>query len=188
MTFLFMRHGETHANTQGILGGAPCTSDLTEKGRAQALAAAQTLKSRPPALLLVSPAPRTRQTAEIVRAHLGLPHDVVIEEPGILERHYGSWEGKPFLDFKEQFLKGETGEGGESLDIFRARIIAALDRLGNLRRTDVLAVSHGMVWQTLHDIHATPAPWIGNADVYHVTRAPFAATGVHVVNPVRPVD
>lgn len=168
MQFLFMRHGQTVANISGLLSGGTCTSPLTDAGREQIRLAAETLAAFPPSLIAHSGALRARQTAEIVQERLKLPGGL-IEEPGMLERHFGAWESLPFESVKTRFLAGEMGEGGESLELFHARVRGALERLA-LLQGNVLVISHGMVWQALHDLHGQSAvPWIGNGDVYRVT-------------------
>ena len=175
MKFLFMRHGETLANTKGLLSGAECTSRLTHLGRKQVELAAHALfvNAMPPDVVLLSPALRARQTAEIIKETLRLPDHVFMEEPGLLERHFGAWEGEAFEGLKVRLSAGETGEGGGSLAAFRKRVQGVADRLADMQGREVLAISHGMVWQALHDLHGKPdAPWIGNADVYGVTLDP----------------
>lgn len=181
MQFLFMRHGQTFANIAGLLSGAPCISPLTDAGREQIRLAAETLATSPPTLIAHSGAVRARQTAEIVQARLKLPA-ALIEEAGMLERHFGAWEGLPFDSVKTRFIAGEMGEGGESRDVFNARVKSALERLSTLQGT-VLMVSHGMVWQALHDLHGqTEVPWIHNGDVYRVTLdgAQLASQAIHL--------
>lgn len=168
MQFLFMRHGQTEANIAGLLSGGSCTSPLTNAGREQIRLAAETLAASPPSLIAHSGAVRARQTAEILQARLKLPA-AFIEEPGMLERHFGAWEGLPFDSVKIRFLAGEMGEGGETPEVFHARVKGALERFSALQG-NVLVVSHGMVWHALHDLHGqSSVPWIGNGDVYRVT-------------------
>lgn len=182
MKFLFMRHGETLANTKGLLSGALCTSRLTQLGRRQVERAAHALfvNATPPDVVLLSPALRARQTAEIIRNHLRLPEHVFMEEPGLLERHFGCWESTPFETVKEQLLSGEIGEGGESMADFKKRVAAVAERIADMQGREVLAISHGMVWQTLHELHNAQTPWIGNADVYRVTLEPPAISSEHL--------
>lgn len=178
MTFLFIRHGQTEANANGLLSGAGCRTRLTALGREQARRAALALAAQPPARVIHSGAPRAVETAAIIVEQLRLPETVVRAEPLLLEYDFGSWDTRPYLPLKEQLAAGETGEGGETPAAFRARIARAAARVAALAAEDgglLLAVSHGMVWQALHDIHGTAdVPWIGNCDIHRVTLMPGA--------------
>ncbi len=68
----FVRHGETFLNAKGIRQGVE--GPLTEKGREQALITAKKFpkgKGRPE-VMIVSPFQRTRETADIIAAYLGI--------------------------------------------------------------------------------------------------------------------
>lgn len=175
MNFLFMRHGETTANKKGLCSGASCTSKLTDAGRQQILDAAHGLfvKGVRPDVILFSPTVRARQSAELLRDQLRLQEHVFMEEEGLKERDYGAWEGVPFLEVRDRLLSGAIGEGGEPLPAFHARLESLVQRLGDMQGHEVLVISHGYVWQGLHDIHlATEEPWINNAEIYRVTIDP----------------
>ena len=71
-----LRHGETAWNTERRMQGTK-NSDLTERGRAQALAMGRTLKAElaaraRPTIFLRSPLGRARETSEIIGRELGL--------------------------------------------------------------------------------------------------------------------
>ena len=68
----FVRHGETENNALGIRQGSE--GSLTDRGRAQALATAKRFpkeKGRPQ-IIIASPWKRTKETAQIIAAELGL--------------------------------------------------------------------------------------------------------------------
>lgn len=75
---VFCRHGETESNVGGWLAGSRDVS-LTERGRAQARAAAAALAAQgsPVVAIYSSPQRRARETANVIGAALGLPVAVV---------------------------------------------------------------------------------------------------------------
>ena len=92
-----LRHGETAWNTERRMQGTK-NSDLTERGRAQALAMGRALKAelaREPGstVFLRSPLGRVRETSEIVGRELGLDPSQWRDDPRLAELGYGEWEG-----------------------------------------------------------------------------------------------
>ena len=85
---ILVRHGESVANAQGLLLGRT-DAELTETGRAQALAA-RALVDGPVAEVRSSPLRRARDTAALLA--LGPP--IAVEEQWI-EVDYGEFEGQP---------------------------------------------------------------------------------------------
>ncbi|MCZ9341413.1 histidine phosphatase family protein, partial [Streptomyces sp. TRM76130] len=151
-TFVLLRHGETPLTPQkrfsGSGGSDPSLSDV---GREQAERAAAALARRGTVQAVVtSPLARTRQTAAIVAARLGL--DVSVEE-GLRETDFGAWEGLTFAEVRERWPDdlnawltspdAEPTGGGESFAATGARIAATRDKLvaAHAGRT-VLLVSH----------------------------------------------
>jgi len=92
-----LRHGETAWNTERRMQGTR-NSDLTERGRAQAVAMGRSLKAElarepGPTIFLRSPLGRTRETSLIVGRELGLDPAEWREDPRLAELGYGDWEG-----------------------------------------------------------------------------------------------
>jgi probable phosphoglycerate mutase len=110
-TLFFIRHGETDWNRLGRLQGQTETP-LNARGRAQAKAAARHLRAvlaaegRPDALagmpFHVSPMLRTRETASILRAELGLDPDGYGTDDRLKEVAFGDWEGRTWADLRER--------------------------------------------------------------------------------------
>ncbi|MEP2531183.1 histidine phosphatase family protein [Shimia sp.] len=103
--YLF-RHGETEWNTQGRRQGH-LDSPLTERGRVQAVENAKRLQQHRPnceqIAVFSSTLGRAKQTASIMIKELGLPADVVINEPRLMECSFGSWEGLTTTEIKERY-------------------------------------------------------------------------------------
>lgn len=85
---LFIRHGRTHANAQGILAGRSDTA-LDDAGRDQARDLGQRLRDVPVDLIVTSPQLRARQTAELA-SDGRLAIDV---DEAFAECDYGTWSG-----------------------------------------------------------------------------------------------
>ncbi|AQS69854.1 bifunctional RNase H/acid phosphatase [Streptomyces pactum] len=151
-TFVLLRHGETPLTPQKRFSGSGGSDpSLSAVGREQAERAAASLARRGTIQAVVaSPLARTRETAGIVAARLGLP--VTVEE-GLRETDFGAWEGLTFGEARERYpddldawLSSPDAEptgGGESFAATGARVAATRDRLvaAYAGRT-VLLVSH----------------------------------------------
>ncbi|MFI1535796.1 bifunctional RNase H/acid phosphatase [Streptomyces anandii] len=151
-TLVLLRHGETPLTPQkrfsGSGGSDPALSDI---GREQAERVAAALARRGTVQAIVSsPLARTRETAGIVAARLGL--DVTVED-GLRETDFGAWEGLTFGEVRERYPddlnawlaspEAEPTGGGESFAATATRIAATRDRLvaAHKGRT-VLLVTH----------------------------------------------
>ncbi|MFJ8145525.1 bifunctional RNase H/acid phosphatase [Streptomyces sp. NPDC096048] len=151
-TFVLLRHGETSLTPQKRFSGSGGSDpSLSSVGREQAEKVAESLARRGTIQAVVaSPLARTRETADIVAARLGL--EVTVEE-GLRETDFGAWEGLTFGEARERYpddldawLSSPDAEptgGGESFAATGARVAATRDKLASAYagRT-VLLVSH----------------------------------------------
>ncbi|MEU6259131.1 bifunctional RNase H/acid phosphatase [Streptomyces sp. NPDC047043] len=151
-TFVLLRHGETPLTPQKRFSGSGGTNpSLSDIGRDQAERVGAALARRGTIQAIVaSPLTRTRETAAIVAAHLGL--EVSIDEE-IRETDFGAWEGLTFAEVRERYPddlttwlsdpEAQPSGGGESFAATATRIAAARDKLAAAYagRT-VLLVSH----------------------------------------------
>lgn len=149
-TLYLMRHGQTEFNAQRILQGR-CDSPLTQEGIAQARRTAAWLSEHTERVTLTASSPlgRARQTLDIVCEEIpalsALPRLAV---PGLMERDYGVFEGKPIAQFcANPWTPGDAAvrKGGESQASARFRIVRTLQDLMDSTDGDVLAVSHGSI-------------------------------------------
>ncbi|WP_406727762.1 bifunctional RNase H/acid phosphatase [Streptomyces sp. GD-15H] len=137
-TFVLLRHGETPLTPQkrfsGSGGSDPSLSDI---GREQAEKTAVHLARRGTVQAIVaSPLARTRETAGVIAARLGL--DVTVDD-GLRETDFGAWEGLTFAEVRERhpddlnaWLSSPDAEptgGGESFAATATRIETTRDRL-----------------------------------------------------------
>ncbi|WP_328347938.1 bifunctional RNase H/acid phosphatase [Streptomyces violaceus] len=158
-TFVLLRHGETPLTPQKRFSGSGGTDpSLSDVGREQAERAATLLAGRGTIQAVVSsPLTRTRETAGIVAARLGL--DVSVDD-GLRETDFGAWEGLTFAEVRERhpddlnaWLASPDAEptgGGESFAATGTRIAATRDKLvaAYAGRT-VLLVTHVTPIKTL---------------------------------------
>ncbi|MFG3722249.1 bifunctional RNase H/acid phosphatase [Streptomyces massasporeus] len=158
-TFVLLRHGETPLTPQKRFSGSGGSDpSLSDTGREQAERAAAMLARRGTIQAVVSsPLARTRETAGIVAARLGL--DVSIDD-GLRETDFGAWEGLTFAEVRERhpddlnaWLASPDAEptgGGESFASTATRLAATRDKLvaAHAGRT-VLLVTHVTPIKTL---------------------------------------
>ena len=156
--FSVMRHGQSKANVAGIIvsrieNDRRGDYGLSELGRQQALAAARGCGLPSQTLICSSDFSRARQSAEIVRAHLGAAEVVIAE--ALRERCFGDWEGSAAGNYARVWAADETNPGHPDRNVEPAA--AVLDRvtayIAELQRRysgrDILLVSHGDVLQIL---------------------------------------
>ncbi len=86
---VMLRHGQTEYNAGSRMQGQLDT-DLTDLGRAQAVAAAEVLAKRQPLLIVSSDLRRAYDTAVALGERTGLPVHV---DTRLRETHLGDWQG-----------------------------------------------------------------------------------------------
>jgi probable phosphoglycerate mutase len=147
---VLLRHGATpHTADRRFSGMGGEDPGLSDEGREQARRAAEALVGRGIDVIVASPMRRTRQTAEIAAAALGLE---VEWDDGFVEASFGVWEGLTFGEVMERtpddlraWLSSTAvaPPGGESLDAVTVRVRRARDRvLARHGGRTVLTVSH----------------------------------------------
>ncbi|MFE9018486.1 bifunctional RNase H/acid phosphatase [Streptomyces sp. NPDC007808] len=158
-TFVLLRHGETPLTPQKRFSGSGGTDpSLSAIGREQAEKVGAALAKRGTVQAIVSsPLARTRETAGIVAARLGL--EVTVDD-GLRETDFGAWEGLTFGEVRERHPDDLTAwladpeacptGGGESFAQTATRIAATRDKLtaAYAGRT-VLLVTHVTPIKTL---------------------------------------
>jgi broad specificity phosphatase PhoE len=154
MRFYFVRHGQSEANVQMVISNRDLPHHLTELGRRQTAALAQSLADVPLAVIYSSPIARARETAQIVAAQKGLPVEIAaaLREPdcGIMEGRSDeeAWaeHGRVAHDWIVERKFDSCIEGGESLHDLRARFVPFIDQLVAAHGdTDhhILLITHG---------------------------------------------
>jgi broad specificity phosphatase PhoE len=152
----YVRHGETDWNLAGRLQGWHDPA-LNALGRRQAALCADILRDlmeregRSPAdyPYVASPLQRARETAEILRAALGLAPDAYRVDPRLREIGFGEWEGLTFRDVRARAPQALAARernkwdfvppGGESYAQVSLRIREWYDALAG----DTVVIAHG---------------------------------------------
>jgi probable phosphoglycerate mutase len=148
---LLIRHAESEGNRDRLYTPHP-EVPLTERGHAQAAAAADWLAgSSRPRVIVSSPFRRARQTAAILATRAGVPIEI---EPDLRERNYGALAGLPYEtprpDYDHSAYWTWRPPEGESLIEVVERAGAALDRIArNVGVDEAIVVSHGAVMVAL---------------------------------------
>ncbi len=154
---LALRHGQTAFNaTQRIQGHLDVDLDATGRWQAARLAAA--LADAGIAAVHSSDLARARDTAAALAATCSLPLATHAE---LRERHFGVLEGLSYAEIEQRFpddarrwRQREPGfgpGGGESLELFSARCLAAFTRLAQAHAGQTIAiVAHGGVLDCLY--------------------------------------
>jgi len=142
MDFYCMRHGRTNYNDLGLCNDDPGKDVyLTETGIAQAQSAAHGLRGAVFERILVSPLPRTRQTAEIVNQY----HAVPIEVHADLADIRSGFESQPVADYFAAISHDPLRvrvNGGESLLDHKQRVLRFIDWLKTQPDEALLVVAH----------------------------------------------
>ncbi len=91
---VMLRHGQTEYNAGSRMQGQ-LDSELTDLGRAQAVAAAEVLAKRQPLLIVSSDLHRAYDTAVSLGERTGLPVQI---DTRLRETHLGDWQGLTHLE------------------------------------------------------------------------------------------
>jgi probable phosphoglycerate mutase len=147
--FHLLRHGERQ-ESRVLVGRLPGIA-LSPRGRAEIAAVAERLADSDIAALYSSPLERTRETAEIVAARLGL---TVALHDELIELDFGEWTGATFDAIRADprwpawanHRSLATIPGGESMRQVQRRAVEALFEIGEAHTdASVVLVSHGDV-------------------------------------------
>ena len=168
--FHLVRHGDRALGR--VLAGRMPGIGLTERGRAEIAGVAERLAGDKVAALYASPLQRTRESAEIVSARLGLP---IGFRDDLIELDFGDWTGATFdairADPMWQLWNSHRSiariPGGETMREVQRRVVEALMELQAQHPEEVVAVvSHGdVIRAALCFALATPLEFITRIEV-----------------------
>ncbi|MDQ5949974.1 MAG: isoleucyl-tRNA synthetase [Patescibacteria group bacterium] len=149
-TYFVMRHGETKSNVEGRIDSLLSNgTTLTENGVDQVLKSSQFFQDKNIDLIFTSPLARTKETAEIVQKDLGLSDECVIAENRIIEMQVGTYEGKTWEEYHNDFPKtvenfDQKKENDESYEDVKKRVGEFLyDIESKYQNKNILIVTHG---------------------------------------------
>jgi probable phosphomutase (TIGR03848 family) len=181
MLLLLVRHALTEVTGETLTGRLP-GFPLSEKGKAQAEAAAERLSGAPLKLIYSSPLERCMETAEIIASR----HKAKVSPvESLAEIDYGGWAGKPLKTLYKtkgwQQLRARPADfrfpGGETIREAQTRGMNALEVLrAKHRNKAVLVCSHADM------IRVVVAGYLGlGLDLYdRITVAPASITTLYL--------
>lgn len=142
MNLYVMRHGRTNFNELGLCNDDPSVDvHLNDAGRQQAQVAAELLRDTAIDHIIVSPLPRTRQTAEIVNQFHHVPIEV---HPAIADIRSG-FDGQAVDAYFAAIAHDPLGarvNGGESLLDHKQRVLGFIRWLESQPAENILVVAH----------------------------------------------
>lgn len=147
----FVRHGESEANTLRVISNREHPHALTELGRQQARALAESLSAVPVSSIFSSPLLRAQETADILARHFGGSHTVTDAlreyDCGVLEGRSDRESWRLHHEVFTAWLSGENRarrpDGGESYEDIRTRFVPFVERLGGSSGGHIVLVGHG---------------------------------------------
>lgn len=156
MSIIVVRHGETALNAARVV--QPADTPLNGRGVAQARLVARRLLGMGVDHILCSDLTRTRMTAKPLEALTGLSAEL---SPLLQERNFGAIRGRPYADVSpEIFADDYAPPGGETWEVFRARVARAFEAVVARRQTvagNLVVITHGLVCKALSDRHIAHA-------------------------------
>lgn len=156
-TFFLIRHGEAETNIRNVVSSSEekHVYHLTERGKRQIEETGVYLRSYSLDFIVTSPVTRARESAEILRALLGLPLSV---DERLAEAGFGIFEDHDidsFLGFMRSHggrTAGDPERGIEGYMDIRERVQSFLnDVSGMFSEKRIVVVSHG---DTLQEMYA----------------------------------
>jgi len=178
-TQLFViRHGETDWNLASRIQGHT-DIPLNSTGLAQAARLGKALADEPLAAVYTSDLQRAYQTGAAIAAQTGAP---LIAHASLRERHFGCFEGHSWDEIASNWPEesrrwrqrepGFSPGGGESLEVFYARCVGALEGLARAHEGEAIAVvAHGGVLDCFYraatrvELQAARGWALGNATI-----------------------
>lgn len=145
---LFVRHGQTDSNINGIIQGQ-LDSPLNDEGLSQAKVTAEKLKDTKLDLIYSSPLIRASRTSEEINKY----HSVkIILDDRLKEQNAGDATGEKYSETTKEeiddFTKNPHKYHAESFHDLYARNVDFFKTIENTDKT-ILIVSHSGVWKML---------------------------------------
>ncbi len=171
---LLVRHGESQAQVDRVVGGPTGCSGLSDLGRRQVRALARRWNDHGPAAdrLLASTLPRAVETAEILSPALG---ELKVEQDGQLcELEPGECDGLSWDDYQDRWGTDMRADpyaplspGGESVADFLLRVGRTLHRIAvdHVGSTVVVACHGGVVDGSLMCFLGLPLQRVADLDL-----------------------
>ena len=183
-TIILIRHGETPLTPmKKFSGDGPLNPLLTEEGLAQAELVAAAIAELNPEIIIASPLNRTRQTAEAISRHTGLPINFDKEW---IECSFGIWDGMSIEEVKERYPADYQAwvsstdfapPGGESYAEVSMRIDAAIEAIvATYPGQRVAVVTHNGTIKTAAKLAIAAPP----ESIFHIDVSPCSITTLSI--------
>ncbi len=150
--YFVMRHGEAENNVQRIPTSDPAAPfHITEKGRADVVVSAESLRNQKIDLIVSSDVLRTKETAELLAADLGLSPKEIVYDARLRESGFGVFENGNGAEYHAHFetvadLVNRAPDGGESVAMVKDRVSPVLwDMEEKYSGKTILFVTHEYV-------------------------------------------
>ena len=148
MMIYLIRHGETDWNHQRRRQGRR-DIPLNDEGREQMHHCGEMLAGLPADLIVTSPLSRAVESAEIIAEHLGIGHDRMIREEGLIERDFGDVDGMTRAELKAYRARGGGGNQ-EPLYRVRERVLRTVLTYARMHdKRHVVMISHSAAIKSL---------------------------------------
>jgi len=152
--YFAMRHGEAESNAKNMLDSTNVHKwPLTEAGRTQARASAETLRGKDVTKIFASPFERTRETALIAAEVLGIDPASITFDDRLRELGMGTLDGSSYEDLieaKKSLTCADLIGGGESYDDARRRFGEFMYEIDKTYANErILIVTHGVGLESL---------------------------------------
>ncbi len=160
-TMIFLRHGETIANSRMIASGGERNPQLTQIGISQIVDALTVLQKHlpRPGIIITSPLKRSFHSARIVADYLNLEVELIED---LKERMLGDWNDMDSKIVNPMLQAGKVPPNGESRADYRNRTIGALNScLAYKEQTPIIVGSRGtarILLEMVEDKNATNFP------------------------------
>ena len=143
---ILARHAETDWNVRKLVNGVPATPvPLSARGRDESRRLGVELADEAIDVCVVTPFPRTRETALLALDGREVPL-VVVDE--LRDPYYGDFEGGALEEYRDWARSRRSSEqppgGGEARATIVARYVAGFRRVLELPQRSVLAVLHSL--------------------------------------------
>lgn len=142
-SFIFVRHGQSEANANGIIADA--TPPLTEEGIEQARRTADEIRDLSITKVVCSPYLRAQQTAETIAGELGIELKDIKILDDLRERGLGVLEAKPREHEGIWYFSDDESEGIEKRADLYERMKRCLEQLRERAKGEkLLVVGHSV--------------------------------------------
>ncbi|MEI6494528.1 MAG: class I tRNA ligase family protein [bacterium] len=149
--YLLMRHGESDGNLNDLIScNVADDNHLTEKGRDEVKKTAEELKDKKIDFIFASDFVRTKETADILAAELGLKSEQIIFDQRLREWNVGKVNGGKWADYDKTYPSKhdkleKIPDGGESVREVKKRLGDIAYELENkYQGKNIVLISHGL--------------------------------------------